>query len=112
MDRIRASNEHQETEEIREKARIAVLIIIQKFSEADIFEKDECDIFLENYLTEIKDGMGFKIKRFLLPALISVSKQLDYKDFVENVYSLFKTFSNDEVWGVRKACIEHMDKLI
>ena len=56
--------------------------------------------------------MGFKIKRFLLPALISVSKQLDYKDFVDNVYTLFKTFSSDEVWGVRKACIEHMDKLI
>ena len=112
MDRIRASNEHQETEEIREKARIAVLIIIQKFAEADIFEKEECDIFLDNYITEIKDGMGFKIKRFLLPALISVSKQLDYKDFVENVYTLFKTFSSDEVWGVRKACIEHMDKLI
>ena len=112
MDRIRASNEHQETEEIREKAKISVLIIVQKFAEADIFEKEECDLFLENYLNEIKNEMGFKIKRFLLPALISVSKQLDYNDFIENVYNLFKVFSADEVWGVRKACIEHMDKLV
>jgi len=28
MDRIKAANEHKETEEIREKAKIAVLIIV------------------------------------------------------------------------------------
>lgn len=39
MDRICSKNEHQETEDIKEKAKIAVLIIVQKFSEQDIFEK-------------------------------------------------------------------------
>jgi len=49
MDRIRATSEHQESEEIREKAKIAVLLIVHKFSEADIFEKVECEHFLVNY---------------------------------------------------------------
>ena len=33
MDRICSKNEHQESEDIKEKAKIAVLIIVQKFSE-------------------------------------------------------------------------------
>lgn len=37
MDRVSSESEHQEPEEVKEKAKIAVLIIIQKFSEADIF---------------------------------------------------------------------------
>jgi len=112
MDRISSSSEHQETEEIREKAKIAVLIIVQKFSDADIFEKDECVLFLKNYLAEIKDGMLFKIKKFLLPALIAVSKHLEYEYFISMVYSEFKTFINDEIWGVRKVCIENMTNLM
>jgi len=56
--------------------------------------------------------MLFKIKRFLLPALISISKQLDYKDFIDHVYSVFKLFITDEIWGVRKAGIECMADLI
>lgn len=40
MDRISSTSEHQETEEVKEKAKIAVLIIVQKFSEADVFIKD------------------------------------------------------------------------
>jgi len=39
MDRICNTSEHQETEDVKEKAKIAVLIIVQKFSEQDIFEK-------------------------------------------------------------------------
>jgi hypothetical protein len=30
--------------------------------------------------------MLFKIKKFLLPALIAVSKHLDYEIFIEKVY--------------------------
>jgi len=54
MDRIKATNEHQETEEIREKAKVGVLLIIQKFAENDIFEKLECEYILQNYLFELK----------------------------------------------------------
>ena len=33
--------------------------------------------------------MLFKIKKFLLPALIAISKHLDYEVFMENVYNTF-----------------------
>lgn len=42
MDRISENSEHQETEDIKEKAKIAVLIIIQRFSQEDVFQKDQC----------------------------------------------------------------------
>jgi hypothetical protein len=53
MDRIKTSSEHQETEEVKEKAKIAVLIIVKKFAEENIFEKDQCKSFLELHLEEI-----------------------------------------------------------
>lgn len=112
MERIKASNEHQETEEIKEKAKIAVLVIVQKFADDGIFGKDECTHFLENYVQEIKFDMGFKIKRFLLPALISISKHLDHAVFLDQVYAVFHLFITDEVWGVRKAAIEYNAQLI
>jgi hypothetical protein len=77
MDRISSQSDHQESEDVKEKAKIAVLIIVQKFAEEDIFEKEQCMDFLKNHLSNIQDGMLFKIKKFLLPALISVSKHLD-----------------------------------
>ena len=56
--------------------------------------------------------MLFKIKKFLLPALISISKHLDYSTFMEKVYSCFKTFNADDIWGVRKVCVENLADLI
>jgi len=40
MDRISNTSEHQESEDIKERAKIAVLIIVQRFAEEDIFQKD------------------------------------------------------------------------
>ena len=56
--------------------------------------------------------MLFKIKKFLLPALIAISKHLNYDVFMEKVYGTFKTFNNDEIWGVRKVCIENVASLM
>ena len=57
--------------------------------------------------------MLFKIKKFLLPALISISKHLDYDIFLSKVYnSTFKQFNQDEIWGVRKVCIENISNLV
>ena len=112
MDRISNKSEHQETEDVKEKAKIAVLIIVQKFAEEDIFQKDQCEQFLESFLPEIQDGMLFKIKKFLLPALIAISKHLEYNVFIDKVYNTFKTFNNDEIWGVRKVCIENLANLL
>lgn len=78
MDRISPQSEHQEVEEVKEKAKIAILIIVQKFADADIFQKDHCQIFLDNHLNDIQEGMIFKIKKFLMPALIAVSKHLSH----------------------------------
>ena len=82
MERIKATNDQMETEEIREKSKIAVLMIIQKFADDGIFGKEECQVFLDQYIAEIKEDMGYKIKRFMLPALISISKHLDYNMFL------------------------------
>ena len=38
MDRIAPGSEHQETDDVKEKAKVAILIIIEKFCEAGIFE--------------------------------------------------------------------------
>lgn len=112
MDRICNNSEHQETEDVKEKAKIAVLIIVKKFSEQDIFEKTQCEGFIEKHLQDIREGMLFKIKKFLLPALIAISKHLDYKVFIEKVYNTFKDFNNDDIWGVRKVCVENLANLI
>ena len=56
--------------------------------------------------------MLFKIKKFLLPALIAISKHLDYETFTNKVYSTFQQFNLDDIWGVRKVCIENLANLI
>lgn len=86
MDRISPQSEHQEMEEVKEKAKIAILIIVQKFADADVFEKEQCQNFLDNHLEDIQDGMLFKIKKFVMPALIAVSKHLEQEVFIEKVY--------------------------
>jgi hypothetical protein len=53
MDRISPLSEHQESEDVKEKAKIAILIIVQKFTDADIFKKEQCEYFLNNYLEDI-----------------------------------------------------------
>jgi len=59
MDRISPNNEYKETEEVKERAKIAVLIIVTKFAEGDVFEKDQCNLFLEKHLAEIQIEMLF-----------------------------------------------------
>ena len=53
MDRISSSSEHQESEDIKERAKIAVLIIVQRFAEEDIFQKEQCQDFLDKHLEQI-----------------------------------------------------------
>ena len=57
--------------------------------------------------------MLFKIKKFVMPALIAISKHLTQEVFVDKVYNgTFKLFNADEIWGVRKVCIENLSNLI
>lgn len=93
-------------EDVSEGARIACLLIIQRFAEEQIFKKEESILFINNFMGKFKKGMLFKMKKFLLPTLIAISPFLDYDMFVKEVFSLFWEFTEDEIWGVRKVCVE------
>ena len=63
-------------------------------------------------MEDIQDGMLYKIKKFLLPALVSISKHLNYVTFTSKVYGTFKSFNSDDIWGVRKVCVENLANII
>ena len=46
-----------------ENAKIAVLMLIEKFAESDFFERKECMNFLETSFDHFLDGALFKIKK-------------------------------------------------
>jgi len=56
--------------------------------------------------------MLFKIKKCLLPMLLAASKHLSYERFIVTVYSTFMKFSLDDIWGVRKVCLERLHDLV
>lgn len=59
-----------------EGAKIAAMMIVERFAENDIFTENQCRKFIEIHLDEIQKGMLFKIKKFLLPTLLACSKHL------------------------------------
>lgn len=70
-------------------------------------------MFIEKYLKNIEENMLFKIKKFMLPAMISISKHLDYDVFIDQVFkNTFSKFNKDDIWGVRKVCIENLPNLV
>ena len=91
-----------------EGAKISVLMIVEKFAEENIFTDYQCLMFLDDFLPDIQRGMLFKIKKFLLPCLLAVAKHIPYDKFVENVYSIFVRFTQDDIWGVKKVCVEKL----
>jgi hypothetical protein len=56
--------------------------------------------------------MLFKVKKFLLPTLISISKHIKYDYFIKKVFTIFEKFTTDDIWGVRKVCMEHLKSII
>ena len=64
-----------------ENAKIAVLMLIEKFAESDFFERKECMHFLEASFDKFLDGALFKIKKQMLPCLLAMSKHVDYLTF-------------------------------
>jgi len=96
----------------QENAKIAVLILMQHFSEGDLFKQQECAAFLEEHMPLLCSNMLFKIKKYLIPCLIAITKHIPYAQFIESVYSVFEQFCKDEIWGVRKVCVENLQKMI
>jgi hypothetical protein len=76
-----------------EGAKIAVLMIIERFADANIFLETQCLQFLDQYLVEIQRGMLFKIKKFLIPAFLAVSKHISHERFLETVHGSFVKFT-------------------
>ena len=48
----------------------------------------------------------FKVKKQLLPCLLSLANNIDYELFLKHTFDTFKVFSTDCIWGVRKLCLE------
>jgi hypothetical protein len=44
--------------------------------------------------------------------LIAISEHLDYDSFTAKVFTVFTDYYNDEIWGIRKVCIENMPQLV
>lgn len=44
--------------------------------------------------------------------LLAASKHLSYERFIVTVYSTFMKFSLDDIWGVRKVCLERLHDLV
>ena len=72
-----------------ENAKIAVLMLIEKFAEADFFEKKECMSFLENSMDTFLDGALFKIKKQILPCILALAKHVDYTTFQHKIFSTY-----------------------
>lgn len=43
---------------------------------------------------------------------MSIAKHLDYSEVIRSVFGTFDSFSKDEVWGVRKVCLEHLPSVV
>lgn len=56
--------------------------------------------------------MLFKVKKTLLPCLLAVGNHISYELFVKHVFDTFSTFCSDQIWGVRKVCLEVLPELI
>jgi len=98
--------------EHNEGAKIAALMIVERFADIDIFKEVQCLKFLDIHLADIQKGMLFKIKKFLLPMLLASSKHLPHDRFILTVYTTFLKFSLDDIWGVRKVCLERLHDLV
>jgi hypothetical protein len=83
-----------------------------KFSEDGLFEREQCLEFLHSHLPRIRKDLLFRIKKYLLPALVGMAKHLEYPTIISSMYSSFVQFTKDEVWGVRKTCIESLPKIV
>lgn len=95
-----------------ENAKIAVLMLIEKFAEADFFEKKECMHFLETSFAQFLDGALFKIKKQMMPCLLAIAKHVDYLTFQQTIMETYQEFNKDPIWGVRRVSIEVMPEVI
>ena len=95
-----------------EKAKIAVLVLIEKFVEADFFGRKECMSFSVNSMDSFMDGAFFKIKKHMLPCTLTLSKHKDYTTFQQKVFSTRLWFARDSIWSERIVAVELMREVM
>ena len=93
-------------------ARIAVLILIDKYTEAEIFKKEQLEDLIMIHFPTIKQRMSFKVKKFFLPTLITITPHLEKNTFEKEVFQVFCQFAEDDVWSVRKVCFEKISQIV
>lgn len=101
-----------EEADMHEGAKISALMVMERFAEIEVFKGPQCSRFVEKYLGEIQRGMLFKIKKVLIPSLLAIAKHLKYEQFLGIVYGTYVKFASDDIWGVRKVCLERLLDLV
>lgn len=89
-----------------ENAKIAVIMLMEKFSTIGFFDKKECAHFLDTCFDKFKKDAMFKIKKQLVPCMLAITKHIDYEVFLTRVAPVYFQFANDGIWGVRRVSIE------
>ena len=56
--------------------------------------------------------MLFKVKKTLLPCLLAVGNHIKYDAWLKHTFETFKAFTSDQIWGVRKVCLEVMPAIL
>ena len=60
--------------DVIENAKIAVLLLVEKFAETGYFSKKECMVFLDTNFAAFMKNALFKIKKRMLPCLLAITK--------------------------------------
>jgi len=96
-----------------ESGKVAILMLLETFAKEDYFTKKECEDFLQKDFRIFSNTMTlFKVKKQILPCLIAISKHISYELFQEKVLTTFVEYCSDEIWGVRRVCLEILPEII
>ena len=95
-----------------DNAKIAVLMLVEKFAKEDYFGAKECMVFLQSIFQPFLEGALFKTKKQILPCLLAISKHVDYSVFKSKVLATYMQFSSDSIWGVRRVAIELLPQVL
>lgn len=90
-----------------ENAKVGALLLLEAFVKENIFGKEICENFMQDYLQTFTADKSYKIKRPLMQCLITISKHLDSDTVSKQIFPTYKKFSHQqEVWGLRRLCIQ------
>lgn len=95
-----------------ENAKVAIMMIMDQFAQSGFFGAKECVEFITQSLTRLADGALFKVKKYMVPCLLSMASHLPYDLFKTQCVSLYLKYMSDPIWGVRRVCLENLSRLV